>query len=505
MTADLSGMRTPRRPALAVTLLGLGLVSVGLYYACFYRPFPLDVYVRVPLLSLFKLTTHRPAAWYAFLIGVAGLNLAYLVGLRGLARSRAPIPWWILLLFPAIALALMLFTYPVGAADVFDYLARGQMRAVHGANPFVQVPAQFGSDTLMAYAAWPKFPSAYGPLWELLAAPLARGAGGDLWRGVLIFKAQAVLALVLTAGAVAGLAFQQSRQRSTVQLAVYVVLWNPLLLFETGANGHHDLWLAFGILVATWFALRQQYDWALAALTAAALFKFVSLLLIPVFVVAAIRQLGRRRGMEQILTGSIVSLALVWLCYAPFWPMPDPLRLAQRADLFTTSLPAVVRYTLPFLEGPAAASRLAGSLAFGLLALIVLASVVATWLDPHPRPWQRGRNLLVAALLLATAWYQAWYVAWVLPLAAWQPHSRALRGTVLLSVLAWFKYLLFDLTYGLDWQAVPRWQREVAAFLMVMLLPIVWHSVQFVHRTPWKTWRLPAWAGRYWHSQQLGG
>lgn len=505
MTPVSFGWRPIRRPTPTVALLGLGLLSVGLYWACFYRPFPLDVHYQTPLLSLFKLTVNQPSAWYAFLVGVAGLNLAYLAGFRRLSRARTPVPWWIVLLFPAVALLLLLFTYPVGAADVFDYLARGQVRAAYGANPYVQVPAQFADDALMAFAAWPKFPSAYGPLWELVAAPLASWAHGDLWRGVLIFKGQAVLSLVVTAGAVAALAFQSSRERTTVQLAVFAVLWNPLLLFEIGANGHHDLWLAFGILIATWLALHQRYGLALVALTAATLFKFVSLLLIPVFVVAALRQLGGRRGLRQLLAGGMMSLVLVVLCYAPFWPMPDPLRLAQRAALYTTSLPAVVRYVLQLLADPATATGVAGRLAFGLLALIALVSIVAAWLHPRPAPWHTGRNLLVAALLVATAWYQAWYVAWVLPLAAWQPRSRALRGTMLLSVLAWFKYVLFDLTYGLNWQAAPRWQREVAAFLIIMLFPIGWYGIHLLRQAPWKAWRVRWRASQYWHSRQHGG
>lgn len=493
--------RRGMRPAPTVVLLGLGVLTVGLFWACFYRPFSLHTYYLVPLLSLFKLTTRQPAAWYAFLVGVAGLNLAYLAGFRTLARVSRPIPWWIVLAFPAVALLLLVFTYPVGAADIFDYLVRGHLRAAYGANPYWQVPAQFRDDALVYYAAWRTFPSAYGPLWELVATPLARWAGGDLWRGILIFKAHAVVSLLLTTAAVAGLAWQTSRDRSTVQLAVYAVLWNPLLLFETAANGHHDLWLALGILAATFFALRRQYGLALVALTLVTLFKFVTLLLVPIFILAAVRTLGWRRGLRQIVAGAAVSLVLVWLCYAPFWPMTDPLRLAQRAGLYTTSLPAVVRFVLPFWVEPSTAMTLAAILAFGLLALITLASILFTWLDPQVRPWHTARNLLVAALLVATAWYQAWYVAWILPLAAWQPRSRALRGVMLLSVLAWFKYLLFDLTYGLDWQAAPRWQREVAAFAIIMLFPILWYSVR--HR-PWA--RLRRWQRiEYWRSHDLGG
>lgn len=470
-------------------IVGAGLLLVGLTWACFYRQFPLDPYFRVPLLSLFKLTDGQPTAWYAFIVGAAGLNLAYLVGFRVLSRSRVRLSWWLLLVFPAAALVLLVLTYPVGAADLFDYLVRGHIRAAYAANPYVQVPAQFGADPFTAYAAWRRFPSAYGPLWELVATPLAQWAGGDLWSGLLIFKGQAVLSLVLTVAAVAGLAYQDTRERSTVQLAVYAVLWNPLLLFEIGANGHHDLWLALGILVATFFAQRQRYAAALTVLTLTTLFKFVTLLLWPVFAVAALRVLGRRRGLRQILVGGALSLGLIVLCYAPFWPMPDPLRLAQRAGLYTTSLPAVLRYVLQFVLEPAAAMAMAGRLALGLLALIALVSVIATWLAPRPAPWHTSRNLLVAALLLATAWYQAWYVAWVLPLAAWQPRTRALRGILVLSILAWFKYLLFDLAYGLDWQAAPRWQREVAAFVIIMLFPILWHGAQLLRQAPWKTWR----------------
>ncbi|MBK7202047.1 hypothetical protein [Candidatus Amarolinea dominans] len=57
----------------------------------------------------------------------------------------------------------LVFTYPLTAGDLFDYLALGHLTVFHDANPFTQFPGQFAFDPFVRYAAWRFFPSAYGP------------------------------------------------------------------------------------------------------------------------------------------------------------------------------------------------------------------------------------------------------------------------------------------------------------------------------------------------------
>src|SRR5581483_526514 len=113
-------------------------------------------------------------------------------------------------------------------------------------------------------------------------------------------------------------------------LGMYLWLWNPLVLWETAANGHNDVWLALWMLVALWLfgwskrpgaaAQITPYILALLALTVAGLIKFVALFAGPVVLVAALRRLptiGAR--LRLIVIGGGACAALLVLAYAPFW------------------------------------------------------------------------------------------------------------------------------------------------------------------------------------------
>src|SRR5262249_40232640 len=144
-------------------------------------------------------------------------------------------------------------------------------------------------------SSWQWEPSRYGPLWALLAAVPAAVAGDNLTLAVLGFKAIGVASFLATCGLVYAAA---RRLRPEDALAAYVfVAWNPLLLFESAANGHNDtLMLAFTAL-ALYLSVRR--DWALAfpALAAAVLVKYITGLLGPVLLLWAWRDArdGERR------------------------------------------------------------------------------------------------------------------------------------------------------------------------------------------------------------------
>jgi alpha-1,6-mannosyltransferase len=449
-------------------LLWLGIVLLG------WRLFPLARLYPTPLLDLAKLTDNQPGAWLGAALSIALFNGIYLAGWRAVSRSRTPVSWPILLAIPPAVALCLVFTYPLTAADLFDHLALGHLAAFHGVNPFTHTPADFPSDPFVAYAAWRHVPSAYGPLWELFAGWLARLAAGDLWRGILLMKAQALLSLALVSALTAWLVWRRQRAPRAVQQALFLLLWNPLLLLDIGGNAHHDLWIALAMLAAVGLAQRRRFDLALVALTAGALVKLFPLLVAPLFVVTAVRRLDRLRALRQLALGTILSAFLAWLCYRPFWPLADPLRLAQRGDLYTTSILALIRDGMAW-SGVTAADYVAARLGLALLAGLVGVSAWRLQRAAQPQLLATVSRLLTAILLLATAWFQTWYLAWVWPLAALQPRSRLTRVLILFSTTAWFKYLLFSLTFGAHWPPrAPYWQQNAAATLLVTAPPLVY-------------------------------
>ncbi len=461
-------MRRCRHLSATARLAGLGLLWLALTVGA-WRAFPLAVLYQTPLLDLAGLAARREAVWFGALVVIVLWNFVFLAGWRVMRRARTPVSWSLLLGLPAAVAALLMLTYPLTAADLFDYLALGHLTAFRQANPFTQTPAQFPADPFVRYAAWRNFPSAYGPLWELLAAALAHLAHGNLWRGILLMKGQALVSLAAVSVLVAALTPQGVGRSLRMQQALFALLWNPLLLFDIAGNGHNDLWMALPLAAALLLWERGRVALALPALAAGVLVKLAPLLLAPLFVVSA----ARRRAWAQLLIGTALSGLLIWLCFRPFWPLSDPLRLAQRSGLYTTSwLRLLHDLTLAWVGAPAA-DALVGRLAAGLLVGAVGLSAWRLWRSRRPDLVTAAMRLLIAVLLVTTAWFQTWYLAWVWPLAAVRPHLRWQRVLLLLSVTSWFKYVLFSLTFGAHKPPLtPYWRQEVGAALLVMAVPL---------------------------------
>src|SRR5438132_2053363 len=99
-------------------------VSLVLYGVCFAATFPFAQYYSIPLRDLGKLTNHSPEGALQFFGAFAALfglyALAYRIAAGPLATSSSR---WSLVIFaaPLLFVLPLLATYPVGAADVFDY------------------------------------------------------------------------------------------------------------------------------------------------------------------------------------------------------------------------------------------------------------------------------------------------------------------------------------------------------------------------------------------------
>jgi hypothetical protein len=181
---------------------------------------------------------------------------------------------------------------------------------------------------------------------------------GNLTATLLGFKLISVAALFGTAWLSAATA---RRIRPELALPAYVfVAWNPLALYEAGANAHNDLLMVFFTALALYLAARGLLVWALPALALGVLVKYVVVLLAPLLIAdCGLRIAARRntvphgqasedslwlspgamlkpfhphwyraairtpapasRGPQSAIAGTMLSLLLVLILYLPFW------------------------------------------------------------------------------------------------------------------------------------------------------------------------------------------
>ena len=399
-----------------VVLGAVAILNAAVYLLIFVGPSNLPALYQRPLLDLRRLSIEDPLARWRLLTGFVLLGSLYWLGWRSALRARGRMAWVLVLAGAAISGAILLFLYPFDAADVFDNIMHGRILGVYGANPFDHVAADFKGDPFHRYVGWRRFPSAYGPGWELVAAATAWLAGDGIVANVLAFKTVGGLFLAGCLGIVAALL-----QRTTPERALsgtLLLAWNPLILYETLGQGHNDVTILFFILLATWGLAHGRHTLSVLALVTGALFKFVPLLLLPAASLVSLRSLpGTAARLRFLAMTTCTAVVLVVLAYAPFWYGLETLGIEHRRELFTTSLPAVA-YAL--LEAPLGKERAASDVS-QVAAIITLlfalwqgvrASRAPSWLAFA----QAAFTVSMFYLLFTCLWFQQWYAVWPLGL-----------------------------------------------------------------------------------------
>lgn len=264
----------------------------------------------------------------ACLAGVLGLMAAYLWGwhlVRRDAGSRRMV-WAFSILFAATLIWLLPMT-----SDLFNYLTRAHLFTDLGANPLTDTPVEFWDPLVSAYpSSYPGQTSIYGPVWVLLSA-LGTLGSHDGVAGLFYLKSLAVVAYLAAVWLLERI-LRQVRPGSADE-ALYLFAWNPLVLLMAIGDGHNDIVMMAMILLAIWLLLREKWTLALAILGLSAWVKVVSLVLFPLFVLYAWRQLERRSARERwavLVRAALASLLVTILAFAPFGGAEGILRIGER-------------------------------------------------------------------------------------------------------------------------------------------------------------------------------
>ncbi len=458
--------------------------------------------LRLPLIALYSVSLQYidldPAAeLFSGTLGVTCilvLFVSYALGARALLQMRNYSHTLLLVTtLAAVFVALLLFIFPVTSTDVYDYAFRGWMLAHYQANTFVLTPQAFSSDPLLPNVAWKHVVTAYGPLWERLSWTTAWLFGevgvanhmSLLLRLTLGYKVVNALGFLLCGAAIyMALADETPRQRL---LGVYLWLWNPLVLWETVAAGHNDVWMALPVVVSLW-AMRVWQTasickdvseiiapgFALVVLTAGGLVKFLAFFFGPLALAAVLRSIpSRRERWRFVVAAGCACTLLAAVAYAPFWVgLPTLQNISDRRSLFNASwLAAFCSLLAPIvtLEKAQTIASLSG------LALLLAGTVWATW-----QSWQRPSSIVKNVLLLllwflfvCNPWFQPWYLVWAVALIALMPwEQRFVLGIGLFCFTGVMSYAVSSFVLpvlGLDRQPLMR---ELVLSLFIYLPPL---------------------------------
>jgi hypothetical protein len=301
--------------------------------------------------------------------------------------------------------------------DLYAYLFYGKMWAVHGANPYIDLPLRFAADPWFPWVRWPDQPTVYGPLWTIVTA-------GPAWVGQaslpLAFSLAKVETAALGAATVTGLVRAARGRGMNPAFSLLLVAWNPLVIVSLPLGGHPDVALTAAWMWAMVADRRGHSVRATLLLTAAALVKAYAGVVLLVYLVA----LARR---SPVVAGRAVaaSAGLAVVAWAPFWAGPDTLSgLARVGARASSSLGGTVELALAAALPEAVAGWIVRAAGLAVLAAVVVRVASRDGFPADPWP---GAAAAFAAYLAVTPWFLPWHLAGLLALAG-VAASRRLRA-----------------------------------------------------------------------------
>ncbi len=337
-----------------------------------------------------------------------------------------------------LLLALLALTIPpFHSTDLFGYINRGWQQWHYGLNPYVHTVDHIPhwEQDPMITDHWVNNPSPYGFLYLLLAKALCALGAGHKALTVFVFKAFNVLIVGLTGLLmVAGVNRLNRGQGKTPppaaltgSQALYLYLWNPLVLIHAISNGHNDSVMGFFVTLAAFLAIAGHWLWILPALMAATLIKYGAVVILPL----AMLFLFKKRALGALI-GSLFLAAVLFgvsgLPYLPDWQQFHLTEINRNAFVSHGSLHSFVyalfknldKTLLPSLHPHRETIR--AILKNGLLGAYALFLGGLCWrrlrqADYAPSLWIRDALLAMAVLIgLVSLKFYPWYFGMFFPL-----------------------------------------------------------------------------------------
>jgi alpha-1,6-mannosyltransferase len=425
-------------------LVGLAVIGLALEFVWvrFYlRPFSLLRLEGPQLSSEPFVPALEPGARG---LGTFLLSLMLLFGLYlgALCLLRFASGRWLVVIAAGFGVAFTLTLWPtiaLGSTDLYHYILDGRALALHGGNPLVRPPEDFGNDRLSYILFYnTENTGAYGPLFYSLAAIASRLGGDDLVRSTVAMKG---LALLWLFGCMTFIYLIGERIRAgNGAAALLVFAWNPLVLFEVAGSGHNDIGVAFFGLLACWLAITDRWRWAPTALALGVLVKPTTLLLLPALLIWLWTR-PERPHLSQLALAVAGAAGVVLVAYLPFWSGADT--FSQVRHLATLRMNSLADLAVVLLSGsmdPDAAThrvKLLAGAAFVLSAGVVLLRLRG------PRPGALvGATYwcLFAYFMLASWWFWPWYLVPLIAFGALLWPARAAAVAVVFSCTALLLY-----------------------------------------------------------------
>lgn len=293
-------------------------LAVVLFFAIFLGFFSLYTYSQIDLnltLSsniqyqnlqqqlIFLGYFNRPLSAVVY-IGFLLLFFSFFLYLVKLAQSsRIHIRQIIVLI--AVSVCILFFSYPSFSHDIFNYMFDGRIVTYYNMNPYVLKANDFPNDLWIRFMHWTHRTYPYGPLWLTVSLPFSYLGFGKFVGTLWLFKFLFLIAHVGNVYLIYKIAEIFNTKMRNYMIVFYA--FNPLILIESLVSPHNEVVMLFFLLLAFYFLLSgKKYYLSLVCLFASFLIKFVSLIVLPVFIWSKVQ----RRSAKFLLSISFTLLLI---------------------------------------------------------------------------------------------------------------------------------------------------------------------------------------------------
>lgn len=456
-----------RSPVLQVSAYGLVSWLAYLHLATSY-PLPALV-AKYPLTDFGRANGWSQSTLLDFSLTLAAAFICYILAWRALARSagtrHARRLFALVLAFSLVFAVTLLVMYPITATDVFEYVFHSRILTYYGQNPLATAPIAFKGDPLLKTVNWAVQPSPYGPLWVILTVPGSLLAGSDLLLNLFFMDGLAVvffLGSILTVAAILRQIDPNLKAAGTLLLA-----WNPLVLFEAPGNKHNGIIMMFFALFAIYLIARRQWIWALPALVASVLIKYVTALLLPPFLIyCLLKQEGRQERIKYLFVSGALCLLLIAILFLPFLAVPTG--LMDEANFYSLlAVPTVAYFWFRGIHGDKMAKTLALGISSGAFMLLYAYGLsLMRRLRSLPFVLILGTWLLLAYLVVGSTYMQPWFAIWPIVLGIWVNHPLTRRVLMAFTFSALLAYVA---NFFWVWN-IRSWQNPAVNLMFVLVI-----------------------------------
>jgi len=206
-----------------------------------------------------------------------------------------------------VTIFILFLSYPAALSyDVFNYILTSKVLFLYRENPYIVFPTEFINEPYLQFTRAANKIALYGPGWILLTGIPYILSFGTFIGFLLSVKALIVGFYIFT------LALIWKITRNIYSIVFFGL--NPLVVFETLISSHNDIVMMFFALSSFYLIQKRKFIPALILFLFSVSIKYVTILLLPIFIFVILMQLKRKKiNWDRIYIFSAVCMIIGFL------------------------------------------------------------------------------------------------------------------------------------------------------------------------------------------------